>query len=482
MGTAAAAPPPDGKLRLSQAVSTFGPGSLVDLIDDAVLVYGLDFWRFRDKRPRLVQEPRLRDDLAEQLAALGMRLSQEAAFREPPSLSDERDAAKDHGIPVLEFPRWFVCQNARCRALLQGSELERKGRSYAHQCEDRREGRFVPVRFVVACRKGHLDEFPWVHFVHPQGQRCPAPRLRLGEGKTGDFAELTAECVCGVRRRLIDAAVQGALPSCQGRRPWLGREGGEKCDERLRLLVRTASNGYFPQVVSALSIPEKGFGLREAVQSTWDILGHADAKSLPVFRSIPKVSEALAGYADEAVLGAIGALQKGLPTAREPLRTAEFRRIIAAPAERPGELPAAGDLFFAREAWADGGLPTGVAKLVLLPKLREVRAQVGFTRIEAASADLQGEFDLGVQISPLGLQTDWLPAHEVRGEGIFIQLDEAAVGRWEAQPSVVAQGRKLLSGYEQWSRQTSAAPPFPGVRFWTLGPESNPAEGTDLNP
>ncbi len=459
--------PPDGKLRLSQAVSTFGPGALVDLLDDAVLVYGLDFWSFRDGRPRLIQEPRLRDDLAEQIQPFGLRLSQEAPFREPPSLADERDAASDHGIPVLEFPRWFVCQNPRCRSLMQGGSLDRKARSYVHECDDRSEGSFVPVRFVVACRKGHLDEFPWVHFVHPQGERCAAPGLKLEEGRTGDFAELLVACACGARRRLIDASVPAALPPCQGRRPWLGREGDAQCDERLRLLVRTASNGYFPQVVSALSIPEKSFGLREAVQSVWGTLCVADASNLSTFRSIPKVKEALAGYSDEAVLGAIAGVQGGLSPAREPLRTAEFRQIVGAPLERPGELPDGGD-FFAREARTEGGLPEGVAKLVLLPKLREVRAQIGFTRIEAASPNLQGEFDLGVQLSPLSLQQDWLPAHEVRGEGLFVQLDEEAVRRWEARPGVIERAKDLLAGYEQWARQTGKPPPFPGARFYLL--------------
>ena len=31
----------------------------------------------------------------------------------------------------------------------------------------------------------------------------------------------------------------------------------------------------------------------------------------------------------------------------------------------------------------------------------------------------------------LGLQTDWLPASEVKGEGIFVRLDEEALHAWE---------------------------------------------------
>ncbi|MCG8589392.1 MAG: hypothetical protein MJE66_08875, partial [Proteobacteria bacterium] len=53
-----------------------------------------------------------------------------------------------------------------------------------------------------------------------------------------------------------------------------------------------------------------------------------------------------------------------------------------------------------------------LSQLVVAKKLREVRVQVGFTRIEPVTPDLQGEYDLDVQSQQLGLTTDWLPASE----------------------------------------------------------------------
>ena len=35
---------PDGNIRHSQLISTFGPGSLADLVDDAAIVSGLGWW------------------------------------------------------------------------------------------------------------------------------------------------------------------------------------------------------------------------------------------------------------------------------------------------------------------------------------------------------------------------------------------------------------------------------------------------------
>ena len=61
---------------------------------------------------------------------------------------------------------------------------------------------------------------------------------------------------------------------------------------------------------------------------------------------------------------------------------------------------------------------------------------------EPVTPDLQGEFDLEVKSQQLGLTTDWLPASEILGEGVFIRLDEEAVRDWEERPQVRARGRE----------------------------------------
>ncbi len=94
------------------------------------------------------------------------------------------------------------------------------------------------------------------------------------------------------------------------------------------------------------------------------------------------------------------------------------RREILPPPERD---------FFARtwdpKSGPAGRLPAGVRRLVRVHRLREVLVQVGFTRLEAPAADLQGEYDLGVKTAPLTRGAEWLPAAEIHGEGLFIQLD-----------------------------------------------------------
>ena len=400
---------------------------------------------------------------------MGRVLSNDKPFLQPP-IGNDREPSRFAGIQVLEFPQWYVCQNKTCRALQRKDTLEFKSHRYSHQCTRTTRGDCVPVRFVEACKRGHVDEFRWITFVHgrPGAERCAAPQLKFEEGPSGDFQDIEIRCDCGEKAKLV-AAMSGLELRCHGARPWLGPQGGEECDEKVKLLVRTASNSYFPQTVSALSIPDPAGELEERVRGVWNIVKNATADNLPVFRaSIESVGSAFEGYTDAQVLAAIKAVHEERPVAQGAIRSAEFAQFTSVPDEAPGDLPPEDVTFFARRVRPRDALPPAIARLVLASKLREVAAQIGFTRLEPVTPDVQGEYDLEVELAPLGLTTDWLPASEIRGEGVFIELDETAVREWESRPAVMRRGKQLLAGYDAWAERSVKAPPFPGVRFYLL--------------
>jgi hypothetical protein len=458
----------DGEVRRSQAIRTYGAGSTMDLVHRSVLVSGLDFWHFGEDGSTKIQEPRLRDAVARALSTLSdpPELSPDAAFVLPPAALDG-EPRRNNGVEVFEFPQWFVCQ--ACRALVKAPMgLELKSERWEHGCDDGNSSPAVPVRFITACRNGHLDEVPWIYFLHEgQGrERCNAPRMQLREGKTGDFSEVTVYCACGAARALAHLLAAEANPPCKGYRPWLGPEAQEDCaDGKPRLLMRGASNTYFPQIMSALTIPESASELVELVRGLMDVLANATPELLPAFRAIPKLA-VLKPYPDADVLAAVDRVKNPDSAERPPLRTAEFVQLTGAPDYQPGALPRPGDIFFARRYRST--LPAGIGRVVLVPRLREVSVQLGFTRLEAPTANLQGEFDLGVENCRLGLNTTWLPAAETWGEGVFLELDETAVRAWEDLPAVRARGELLLEGYREWTRDRTRSPEFPGVRFYLL--------------
>jgi hypothetical protein len=470
---------PDGQIRRSQIVTTFGPGAMVDLIDNAVLVGGLDYWLY-DKKT-VIQEPRLRDHLAERLQKIGVMLSFENAFREPP-LPDEKAPSRNVGVLTLEFPQWFVCQNPRCRALVSSRSLDRKRKPgsdvkrYVHACNRSDTSEAIPVRFVGACRRGHIDDFPWVTFAHLGKEKCSMPELELLEGKTGDFSEIRVRCrSCSVENALVTVMRKESGLDCFGERPWLGRGQAEPCTEHLQLLVRTASNSYFSQVVSALSIHDVGRELEKAVRTQWTTLQAATAATLPAFRTIPEVRAAIAEYSDADVLAIVEAIKAGATPPREPLRDAEYKQLASAALEKKGELPPREEPFWARRIEPQGGVPSGIKSVVLAHKLREVRAQIGFTRIAPMLPDMQGTFESGIRTARLSIAQDWLPATEIHGEGVFIQLDEERVREWEKRPSVVQREKDLRAGWDVWrgtlkskAGEDEKLPPFPGARFYMI--------------
>jgi hypothetical protein len=110
-----------------------------------------------------------------------------------------------------------------------------------------------------------------------------------------------------------------------------------------------------------------------------------------------------------------------------------------------------------------------VDRVILIHRLREVVAQVGFTRFEAQAPDVQGELEMGVTRAALARETTWLPAVENRGEGVFLSFRKEPIDAWLERPQVVERGRMLVSGFgcwrqdHPWSRRE-----FPGLPYILL--------------
>ncbi|MHB8898343.1 MAG: DrmB family protein, partial [Thermoguttaceae bacterium] len=110
-----------------------------------------------------------------------------------------------------------------------------------------------------------------------------------------------------------------------------------------------------------------------------------------------------------------------------------------------------------------------IDRVVLVHRLREVVAQVGFTRFEAASPDIEGELEIGVRRAALAREITWLPAVENRGEGIYLQFNREQIEAWEQRPDVQERGRKLLVGFDCWKDEHRGSHrKFPGLPYILL--------------
>ena len=289
-----------GQIRQSQVITTYGPGALIDLPRHSAIVGGLDTWPNQGSLDEIV-EPRLTRKLGAMTGVPSPML-----YAPPPEPNEPWAPAR--GIGAWRFPEWFVVQEAG------GGDRPERSRRLVHRKGLDERGRFdrlpvVPTRFVRACPRGHVDDLDWAGFVHGPEERCRR-QLWLDEiGTTGDLADLVVRCECGRRRPLYEAAEldQNPLGTCRGARPWLGINTNEGCNHPSRLLIRTASNAYFPQIVSALSLPDRGSAVEGVVRDLWDDLQIVDdAADLAFIKKKPKVAEALAQFQPDEILETIG--------------------------------------------------------------------------------------------------------------------------------------------------------------------------------
>ena len=331
----------------------------------------------------------------------------------------------------------------------------------------------VATRFVRACPNGHVDDLDWWYFVHEENAACKR-QLWLDERSTGgDLADLVVRCGCGKRRSLSEATQleMNPLGTCQGARPWLGRNANEACGQPSRLLIRTASNAYFPQVVSVLSLPDRGSDVGQAVRAHWDYLMIVeDAGELAFVKRQPKIAETLAPFDDQEVLQAIEEIKTGSSEER-PVKQVELEAILAAPEGYGDDVPVDPD-FHARRLpeplWRTSEFAAGVAAVIQLHRLREVRALTAFSRFEAVMPDINGEYDTDVELAQLAVEPEWFPATENRGEGIFLQLRPEAVRSWLARDAVRQRLDQLESGHRRWMEERQSERSFPGGPYLLL--------------
>ncbi len=453
-----------GQIRRSQIITTWGPGSLLDLPKHSVIVGGLDTWPKTNDLEEIL-EPRLSSKLQMMTGVTSPRL-----YAPPADSNDPRETKK--GIGVWRFPEWFVVQEKG------GADTRDRSRRLVHRKSLDDKGRFdglnvIPTRFVRACPRGHVDDLDWRYFVHGADDDC-LRQLWLDEnGTSGDLGALSVRCECKRSRGMYEASDFSVNPlgTCRGRRPWLGTFSEEECKLPSRLLIRTAANAHFAQVVSVLSLPDRGSGLATVIKGLWDDLQLVDSKEELIFlKKKPKIMEALATFDNDEVLVAILAMKTGADEDK-PVKQVELEALLAAPEGFGDDVPIDPD-FHARKLpdaiWRNSSRTTNIEAVIQLHRLREVLALSGFTRFEAITPDIHGEYDTDVEVSQLALDPKWFPAVENRGEGIFIQLRTDAIKTWLSRPAVKRRLDLLTMGHGRWIEGRKSKREFPGGPYVLL--------------
>jgi len=428
-----------GKLRRSHVVGTYGPGAIVDFRAPGSgaplsgVITGLEEWDAAAGKakgiahPQAINEPRLQKILN----VLGFRL---------PPVRLEKDAPTDVDVlRAVRFPLWLQCPKCNVLSFADDgiwNEENGKPERSCPRCSDEGDRVYaVPVRFIVACAGGHLDEFPWQPWI---GCACANPQLYLtmeGPGLAGKKVTCRAKG-CGMNRSLEGVFSKDALKGfgCRGRRPWLAAAPEGNCGEQTRVLQRGASNVYWGATLSALDIPPFSVDLSDVFGRFWGAFEKKkdQPEKWPDLIDDLSLTE-IAGVPKEVLLKMLKEWKSALETNDdEPIEWAEYRQFDLSRTTVISE----GEFQTAPEA-SPPELSPYVSDVVLAQRLREVRALVGFTRITPPSGPFR---EVRQRLSRLSITAlTWLPATELRGEGIFLRFERDRLEEWEKRAEVLEQ-------------------------------------------
>lgn len=458
------------QVRIAQLIAPFGPGSIyTDRKGVPHAICGLDHW-FKRSDPN---QGLLRCDNPKEFDRFEPRLSALLGidrFCTPPDYRMSRAGQEPPpnawlSIPAVRFPRWYrQSRTGEMRCFnLHTTRLDNPPGG----------GRWLPVRFIAACEGGHLCEFPWKEWI---GCVCRGNEgLRLTDRGGSELGSIHVQCLncppgsSGHRGKSLqgttarpDAGEKSAFEEagirCPGERPWLGDGAQESnCQHPLVATLINQTNLYFPRTISAISLPdleqpdEAVTGARNDIEQDQAICGIArtvwnmpnqETAIAMVQNSLQQrglshppelIREALT-----SLFSSVAPVVKGaaIPVAPESsvlqFRRAEFN-IIRNEVNDPDKIPN----LRVVPSRVPAELKHWISKINLVERLRETRVFYGFDRLEPASSPL-ADMPMSAlrqlfRTVPSQPTERWLPAIEVFGEGIYLELDEKSIQHWQSE-------------------------------------------------
>ncbi len=469
---------PSGPIRRGQLIAPFGVGAMTVNSDGISLIAaGLDHWyeleSGSEQTPPQTGEFKVGEWRLERL--LGV-----SHFRLPP---DYRRRGLFRSIPnaqltvpFLRFPRWHLCRNRSCNRMYE-YPLSERGRIFCPHCAQKERGRFsrlFQVPLVAICDRGHIQDFPWREWAHRSVQPECEEQMQLISTGGGTLAGMRVRCECGEADRplfpVMGADVEndttelteyldkdGSRYYCRGLRPWLGNDEESPCGRPLRASQRGASNVYFAMVKSSVYLPRGSDTAPSELVSLFEkppistlistLMGAVQGSNRSPEETYAMAAAAVhenhsglvAGYSNAQIAAALRVLlgsdaAEGSPVEADDEETA-FRRSEFNVLKNPRDER---QLLIEKVEPSRFGtiVSEAFSRVMLVKRLRETRALVGFTRVFPESDQSQEELISMLRRDGPEHDDRWLPAYEVYGEGIFLEFNESRLDHWEEADGV----------------------------------------------
>lgn len=415
-----------GSVRQNQLITSFGVGSIVDFVSDTVMIAGTDDWDNSE-------EFRIYNENLQSLSGV------EYFVKPKTDPKNDRPYSRSNDIPSYVFPEKLWC--TKCNHIIDIKALENQ--KDPHRCVHCNNKTLVASRFVIACENGHIEDFPYHFWVH-RGKKCKSDKdteqiIMYNAENRSDIDSLMLKCEhCGANRRLEGAFSEYSFSGengykCRSNYPHLKNPkhfSSKICDVPMKAVLRSSSSVYFPVSISALSIPPWSKDAVKFVQNKYSDIeigvdGRDETSAINYLKKF--FSKHITDYITESdFLNAYDIVKNNKSITKRTYKDIyedEYRELSKGNCDDEN-----GDFttFTAEMPRVFKGL---FDKIVVVERLTEVQALYGFTRINPSSCSLENEI-----IAPLSMnKLKWLPAVELRGEGIFIKFNKDAIEEWKAR-------------------------------------------------
>lgn len=470
---------PNYPLRRGNLIYPFGVGSLMTTSDGiSVLAAGLDYWfKYNNDDEDSQHIDRTEFYLEEWRLERALHVSH---FMEPPDYRQKNKNRNDSSpnmqlaIPFLRFPSWHFC--GYCHYLDKVSPAA-PGRLRCPVCKNQNKRRnFIQVPFVAMCTHGHLQDFPWREWVHHSINPTCAQNMSLTSAGGTTLGNQKVSCECGQSRSLkgilgieqdgstyltnqLDSA-SDIKYLCKGISPQHGETDTiSECQNALWGALRSASNLYYPKVVSSIYLPPvpgvvseellallKGPSLQRLIKALYP----SGANVAPSLREV--YQKALNQYPDSQINKAAQIIINDTEPAEsdnisllngvsDEFKLEEYK-FLCSDRHNNELLIKSIDITQYNQ-----NIQPFFQRIQLVKRLRETRVLTGFTRIYPdGKADKDNPF-AQMWKSPPPPADFWLPAYKVYGEGVFLELNQAMLAKWERLENIAKRTEKMAGKY-----------------------------------
>ncbi|MBU8656170.1 DUF1998 domain-containing protein [Bacillus pumilus] len=427
-----------GEVRPGQLITTYGPGAIMDSVNDSLVILDIKYWINNDNNEKIYDKNL-------------MNFLKKDFFRKIPSKH-----YKD--LPAIPFPNYHVCSNFKCSRLfdIRDNFIMSEYLKGGPKCPDCSRKSY-PARFVVSCQENHLDDFPWRWWAHGKQETDCKGKLRLwSTGNTSSLDSLFVECECKRSQSLRGAMQVSSFEGyrCTGNHPHkLNKRSICKKAEYVIPLQRGASNVYFPALRSAIAIPSndnKGINLDEIFVSIKDnantyakLLGdkwyhrfyREYLNDRSEFLDADDFFEKWTAYLNQSKIEE--------QIEYNQIKEAEYRAFTTF-----DNRVKIGD-FEAEVEIVPNDFQLYFNKIIKAHKVKEILVLLGFMRNDSPEPDVNEPKEI-VWLESDGYD-DWLPAVEVHGEGIFIEFNQTTISKWLKENSELPKrSEKFTSLYANW--------------------------------